>query len=333
MSTAFVNGEFIALDAARISAMDAGLQHGVGLFETFLGGMPAEPKPGEHELTGAWALMLEEHLQRLTTSARELGLSAGLNVEALHEAALRTIAQAKLPRARVRITITGGDLNLLAAAREKSSPSPTKQGTVLITAVPATVYPERMVQEGVAVAIADARANPFNPTEGHKTLNYWWRLRELGLAAQKDAAEALVFSITNHVVGGCVSAIIVIKDGVARSPIARGEERLVASMASSMAEGETTKATGAIMPSAVLPGITRQWALDELTGEGVEVKKQMVTISDVLEADEVLLLNSSWGVLPVVRVEGREIADGKVGETGALLATRWKRELTMLAGG
>src|SRR5205814_2137459 len=64
--------------------------------------------------------------------------------------------------------------------------------TVLIVAQPVTRYPEAMFERGVTVVLADARANPLNPFEGHKTLNYWWRLRELQTAARKGAGEALV---------------------------------------------------------------------------------------------------------------------------------------------
>ena len=39
MSDVWLNGEFVERDEARVSAFDAGLQHGVGLFETMLGGV------------------------------------------------------------------------------------------------------------------------------------------------------------------------------------------------------------------------------------------------------------------------------------------------------
>ena len=46
---------------------------------------------------------------------------------------------------------------------------------------------QAMLKAGVVAALAEARANNFNPTEGHKTLNYWPRLRELQVAAGKRA--------------------------------------------------------------------------------------------------------------------------------------------------
>lgn len=363
MSIAFINGQLLPIADARISALDAGIQHGVGLFETLLGGcspaaLEASSTPA-HELTGAWAVMLEEHLERLAKSASELGLSAALNADALHDATLHVIAQSKLPRARVRITITGGEISLLpqpaAAAGSTPQPKPlAHQGTVIITATPATEYPKRMLDEGVAASIADAKANPLDPTQGHKTLNYWWRLRELGLAARKDAAEALVFSITNHLVGGCVSNIILFKDGEALTPIARGEERLAVTGGAGLGAGTgagtgpgagpkdagspvalsaaSSASPGAILPSPNLPGITRRWAIDELAGEGVLTHKRLLTIGDVLDADEIVLTNSSWGVLPVVRVEARPIGDEKVGEHARLLINRWQRQIGMLAG-
>jgi branched-subunit amino acid aminotransferase/4-amino-4-deoxychorismate lyase len=41
----------------------------------------------------------------------------------------------------------------------------------------------------------------------------------------------------------------------------------------------------------------------------------MLSIDDVLAADEVLITNSGWGVLPVVKVEKEAIADGIPGPT------------------
>ncbi len=350
MAIAFLNGQFVDPSDARVSALDAGIQHGVGLFETFLGGTPAKDPASSagatdstHANTGTWAVHLEEHLNRLAQSARELGLSAALNVDALHEATLDTITRSKLPRARVRITITGGDLNLLRSASprtqndgtapEPGAPAsrPLPQGTVLITCVPATEYPAQMIEAGVGVAISDAKANPFNPTEAHKTLNYWWRLRELGLAAQRSGDEALIFSVTNHLVGGCVSSAMLIKDDECIVPICRGEETSVAAAAGATAP-DAGGSRPIVLPSAALPGTTRAWAMNELAGEGILTHKRLITINDVLEADEVMLLNSSWGVLPVVRVEGRELSDGTPGETARLLVSRWNRMLAALQG-
>ena len=283
MATVFLNGDFIDASEARVSAFDAGLTHGVGLFETMLGLVDGD---------GPRVVRLHDHIDRIAESARALRLSEQLRKTALAEAVERTVERCGLARQRVRLTITGGDLNLLSAGASDRPHDPT----VMIAAQPATAYPEAMLEHGVIATLADTKANPFEPTAGHKTLNYWWRLSELQAAGQKGAGEALVFQVTNHLCGGCVSNAFIVKDGALFTPIARGEE----------AKGG--------LPSPVLPGITRGAVIDAANKLGIETTARMLTIEDVLGADEVFLTNSSWTILPVVQVEASAIGGGSVGE-------------------
>lgn len=299
MATVFLNGRFLDQDDAQLSAFDAGLQHGVGLFETMLGGFAEDGRP--------WAFRLEEHLSRICESAAALDLSTNIKAQGLAEAVLQTIQQSGLARARIRLTITGGDLNLLKKeGREPSVHLPT----ILIVAQAVTQYPQEMFENGVSVVIAEPRVNPLDPFAGHKTLNYWWRLRSLRQAASKGAGEALVFQVSNHLAGGCVSNALLVKDGVLLTPIARGEEG-------------AKKGSGVAIPSPVLPGITRAWVIEQVAQLGLDIHKRMITIDDVMEADELILTNSGWGVLPVVRVEAEEIGAGAVGEISRELRRMW----------
>lgn len=356
MTIAFLNGSFFGgpdtsapaappLADARISAFDAGFQHSVGLFETLLGGVTLRGIEGatssQGEEADAWALHLDEHMERLAISARELGLSDQLRTGALADAVIETIKRSRLPRARVRLTITGGDLSLLNAARAPASSAPKEMNpTLLIVAQPATEYPEVMFEKGVLLTLADTRANPLNHFEGHKTLNYWWRLRELQLAARKGAGEALVLSVTNHLVGGCVSNVIAIKGDEAFTPIARGEEHGRAASASSPsdslapdhpshsshASANTSRAgtaPGRSLPSPVLPGVTRAWALERLERWGLKVHTRMMDVQSLLDADEVVLTNSSWGVLPIAHLEGSAIGAGAPGKVARDLRDAW----------
>lgn len=338
-----LNGRFLdSPDDARLSAFDAGLQHGVGLFETMTGGV--RPDTGE-----VWVHRLDEHIERLATSARELDLAESLNARALEESVLATLERSGLPRARIRLTITGGDLNLLTRAAESAGagqravpPDPT----LLIVAQPATAYPAPMYERGVAITLAQTRANPLNPFEGHKTLNYWWRLRELRQSAAKGGAEALVLSVTNHLASGCVSNLFLVKDGVLLTPIARGEEGRASNTpdapeafrpggADDAPPADAPKqARGTYLASPVLPGITRQWAIDKAELKGRTVERRMLALDDLLGADEVFLTNSSWGVLPVVRVErtpvgasaGARDDDASPGPVARMLIEEWRAE-------
>lgn len=303
------------------------MQHGVGLFETMLA----------VERSDGWEVLdVDAHLDRLAASARELRLTERLRVDALREAVARTATKAAeeeegATRLRVRLTITGGDLNLLQSSRtaEQQSGEGGQQPTLLISATKATEYPREMFDRGVLATIADWKANPLDGMQGHKTINYWARLRELQTAAAKNAAEALVFQVSNYLCGGCVSNALIVKNGVVLTPIARGEEMQNAELGTRSAEPEDAGSGKgrAVMPSPVLPGVTRRWALEWAEDEGLEIEKRMIAIDDVLNADEVLLTNSSWGVLPVVAVESRVLGAGKPGDVGAAMVGAWRTRI------
>jgi branched-chain amino acid aminotransferase len=313
MGDVFLNGAYVARDEARVSALDAVVQHGVGLFETMLGGI--------RRGGGSWVVRLGDHLERLRASALELGLSESLRTDRLGDAVLETVERAASQgeigpdgRARVRLTITAGDLNMLAATG-KGPVNPT----VLIVSQPATQYPGAMFERGISVVLADERANPLNSLEGHKTVNYWWRLRQLQAAAARQAGEAVVLQVSNHLCGGCVSNIFLVKDGRLVTPIARGEE----------VKGG--------LPSPVLPGITRAAVIEHAMSAGVVCERAMLPVQEMLEADEVFLTNSSWGVLPVVSVVGlgerKAIGDGVPGQLTLELRRRWVEEVRDEEGG
>jgi len=154
--------------------------------------------------------------------------------------------------------------------------------------------------------IANGRLNPLDPMGGHKTLNYWSRIRALQDAAAKKAGEAIWFTVSNHLAGGSVSNIFAVKGGTLHTPIAHGEE-----------DDEA-------LPAPVLPGITRSTIIELADELRIGTAKRMLDIDDLLEADEVFLTNSSWGVLPVVGVEAEAIADGNVGEVTKRLREAWR---------
>lgn len=298
--TLWLNGQFIdSRDEARVSAFDAGFQHAVGLFETITA-------------ASGRVIHLQEHLARLERSARELRLTESLSPGPLGQAIELAYQKSELDRARIRLTLTGGDLNMLARARETntdnadaSDQSGGDTPTILIHCAPATPYPDEMFEQGVTVTIADTKANPLNHFEGHKTLSYWWRLRELQTAASRGAGESIVLQVTNHLAGGCVSNLFLVKDGALLTPIARGEEEETA------------------VPSPVLPGVTRGFVLGHAEEAGIPVHRRLLTVDDLLDADEAFLTNASWGVLPITRVESREIGDGAVGETTTRFRDAW----------
>jgi len=291
--TIWINGKFVEPADARVGYFDGGFQHGIGLFETMLA------------RDGA-ILRLEAHLERLTESARLLQLFDELRLEPLAEAVQWCLQKSALRDARIRLTITGGDLGKpFAGVHAKSGATSVPAPTVAIHVQPPTAYPTDFFAKGVSVCVADARANPFDPFASHKTLAYWPRIQALRAAARAGHGEALWFSIGNRLASGSVSSVFLVKGGRLRTPFARGEELAGAP------------------PAPVLPGCTRAAVVLWAEGAGITVERCDLSIDEVLGADEIFLTNSSWGVLPVVRVERAVIGGGVPGSMTNRLRERW----------
>ncbi|MEO0588097.1 MAG: aminotransferase class IV, partial [Planctomycetota bacterium] len=288
---------------------------GGGVFWTWgggpWGGGGGEGGAGEEELVEGeregvvWRL--DRHVERVVGSMVELGMAAegeaaGLRGE-LRTAVEACVAGNGLGAARLRLTVTPGSVTLRRPASDGGAEGGGSRGgvggagrTVLVEPSPVTAYDPAYFERGVRVVVHGPGANPFDDHAGHKTVNYWSRLSSLRRAAEAGAAEAIWLNVTNHLASGAISNLFVVKDGVLRTPIARGEE-----------------VQGALR-APVLPGVVRGAVIEWAEGEGIEVQRQMLTIEDLLDADEVFLTNSGWLVLPVSGVEQKEIGSGAVGE-------------------
>ena len=274
----YLNGQMVAIADARVSVEDAGFTHAVGLFETM-------------SAVHGRAFRLGEHVRRLADSAKELGLARALDSESLAQAVKQTLEHNGLENARVRLTVTAGEVSLLKSSSSDEPPA----STVLVVATEPVSYDAAYFGNGIMALIADQGANPFDGNAGHKTLSYWQRLRTLRQAAAVGAGEAIWLNIGNHLASGAVSNVFLVKDEILLTPIAHGEE----------VEGS--------LRAPVLPGVTRAAVMEIAERIGLGVERRMLDVNDLLDADEVFLTNSSWHVLPVTRVEKDPIHDGQVG--------------------
>ena len=283
----YLNGQFVPRSQACISVDDAGFQHAVGLFETMAA-------------SHGQIFRLAQHLARLATSARQLGLVPELHPQPLAQAVQETLARNQLSEARIRLTLTAGPVSLLrpspqAGAGHAQGENPGSGPTLLIVATPPTQYDPVYFERGITVLIAPPGANPFDQLAGHKTLAYWGRLRALRQAAAAGAGEVIWLNVTNHLASGAISNLFLVKGGKLLTPIARGEE------------------TSGALAAPVLPGVTRAAVLEIAQARSIPVERRMLTVTDLLDADEVFLTNSSWHLLPVTQVEKKPIATGQPG--------------------
>jgi branched-chain amino acid aminotransferase len=268
----FLNDNLIDVGEARVWATDSGFLYGAGLFETM-------------RSRNGVVFRLEDHLDRLSSSARALSISYPYEKVYIREAIDRLLQANELAEARLRLTLTNGPL---------AQPEEQRKPTLLITATAFRPYPPEYYETGVLVILCPFRQNAMDPTCGHKTTSYYPRLLALNLAHQKRAAEALWFTTDNRLAEGCVSNIFLIKDSILYTPP---------------------------LETPVLPGIARKTVRQLAQQQSLDMVEKDLFISDVLEADEIFLTNVIMEVLPVASVEQHAVGNGRVGPiTGKLRA-------------
>lgn len=195
----YVAGRFVPTREAAVSATDAGLLLGAGLFETLrtYGGTP---------------FRLAQHLARLRRSGQVLRIFVGESDDRIAEIIARLLAANKLPDARVRITATRGPLE--AELDDDEAP----RATLLVAAGPMTPYPAEYYARGATVVVSDIRVCETDPTLCHKTTGYTRNLLALRDAHNARATEALFFNTKNRLAEGAVSNVFLVKDGRLLTP-------------------------------------------------------------------------------------------------------------------
>ena len=271
-----LNGQLTAYEDAHVAAADAGLLHGAGLFETM-------------RAKGGKIFRLGRHLDRLTRSAKALSIPFSLGEVELAEIAEELLDANDLTDARLRLTVTRGDLH--AATAE----DPVPPVTLMVSAAAFHAYPAELYEKGMTVVVSAAKQNPENPLTGHKTTSYFDRLVALREAQQLKAGEALWFTAgTNYLAEGSISNVFIVdKEGVLATPPL-------------YVPGKTNQRL-------CLPGITREAVLQGAREAGILPHERMLTIEDVLGAREVFLTNAIMGVMPVTHVEKHQVGAGTPG--------------------
>ena len=186
----FLNDSIIPAAEARIPVQDAGLLHGVGLFETM------------RSYRGR-IFRMDDHLDRMFNSAAALGITISQQRTDIVAGAYSLLKANALQDARLRITVTAG--NTSGATGDESRVS-----TLVITAAHLQPYSNDLYRYGMTVTISPYKQNPHDPTAGHKTVNYLSRLLALQQAHHAGAGEAIWFTPTNCLAEGSISNIFLV---------------------------------------------------------------------------------------------------------------------------
>jgi len=253
----WARGELVLDDALMVSALDRTFEHGLGLFETFRtwNGRPT---------------LLHRHLERLKTSACELGLplDPGQLPDAAAVAGLIAARHDVIPPgqdARLRITLSGG----LAT-------TPASGSLLWMTAgplPPSHHEPGAVITESFEVVADD-------PLARHKTLNYWRRRIAHAAAVAAGSDEILCLTHDGLLCEASRSNIFLVEGRRLYTPSLDGP---------------------------LLPGVMRRLVLERASAASLEVEEASLPIERIKRADEAFLTNSVRGVVPIALLMGARL--------------------------
>ncbi len=236
---------------------------------------------------------LEEHLERLEYSAKAILLALPMTRAELREATCETCRVNGLRDAYIRLVVTRGvgDLGL--------APWSCAKPTVFIIAGKISIYPQEHYDHGLAiVTVPTRRIGPAALPPTVKSLNYLNNILGKIEARQAGALEAIMLNDQGHVAECTADNVFIVHKGEVLTPSAS---------------------------HGALKGITRGAILDIAAELGLPVREAALTRYDLWCADECFLTGTGAEVIPVVKLDGREIGAGKPGPITARILAAFRR--------
>lgn len=185
----YLNGKFLPEEQAKISISDAGFLYGDGLFETM------------RAFQGR-IFRLEEHLERLFSAAKVIGLKIPSSLEKLKKIVLTAVEKNIFSDAYVRLTVTHGERG---------------NSTIAVLVKDFRIYaPKKSTWN--CVIVQSIRQNEFSPLSRIKSLNYLPMLLARKEAESKGADEGILLNTKGEICEGTRTNIFVAEERYLYTP-------------------------------------------------------------------------------------------------------------------
>jgi branched-chain amino acid aminotransferase len=263
----YLNGDLIPGSQAKLSPFNFGFLYGYGVFETM-------------RSYGGTIFRLDRHLARLRHAAEILGIAHYLTAFDLEKACRDLLKANKLIDARVRLTATAGEGDIVP------NPDTCKDITIFIVARKLVPRPPENYERGYRAIISSHRRNSHSPLSRLKTTSYMEGVLARQEARAANVDEVVMLNETGHVAEGCTSNIFLVNRQTLITPS---------------------------VESGVLPGITREVVLELAKSMGITTAIKQVELDELLTADEAFLTSSTIEVMPLTQLDERPIGTGAPG--------------------
>jgi len=224
----------------------------------------------------------KEHLERLYNSAKSIRLRIPLSPEEMTKAVLDTLRRNDLKDAYIRLVVTRGVGDLGVDPRNCKTPS-----VIVITEYLDPTYGTLAKEKGITAIISSVRRDMVDATTHEiKSLNYLNSVLAKLEAAEAGADDALMLDRSGFVSEATTTNLFIVKDGELFTP--------------------PTSA-------GILPGVTRKRVIKLARELGYNMYEKELTPYEVTNADEAFLTGTLAEIVPLVKVRGIEIGDGRPG--------------------
>jgi D-alanine transaminase len=244
------------------------------------------------EVRGGRLIDERRHLERLKRSLDEIRIRMPMSPAALGVILREVVARNRIGYGIVYLQISRG-----VARRDHAFPSPEVAPSVVVTARPLNrARNDLAAEKGIAVVTVPD--------------NRWGRvdIKTVGLLPNVLARQAAIDR-------GARDAWFVDKDG----------EVTEAASANAWIVTPDGKLVTRQADHAILRGITRTVVLDVIKAQRLTVEERTFTLDEALGAREAFVTSASQIVLPVVRIDGRLVGDGKPGPVATALRREFHR--------
>lgn len=242
---------------------------------------------------------LEEHIDRLYWSAKAILMTLPLSRAQLMAATVETCRRNKLRDGYIRLVVTRGPGTL------GLNPNRCKKPCVIIIADTIQLYPEEYYERGLDLVTVPTTRNlhsAVNPAI--KSLNYLNNILAKIEANNAGVEEAIMLNAEGYVAECTADNVFIVQNNRLMTPP---------------------------LSAGALHGITRGVVLDLARDEGWPVSEPNLTRYDLFNADECFITGTGAELVPVVKIDGRVIGDGKPGRVTRTLIDKY-RELTRSSG-
>ncbi|MCW5886844.1 MAG: branched-chain-amino-acid transaminase [Anaerolineales bacterium] len=225
---------------------------------------------------------LEAHVDRLFRSAQFLKIEVPLSKSEMTKAIISVAHRAGLKDGYIRPVVSRGAGPLGMRNMSKLSPATV----VIIPQNEDAKAKDSLRKKGITAHISSIRRIPTDALDSRvKSCNYINNILAYLEALECGADTAIMLDATGHVCETHGSNIFVVRDGALYTPPVGN----------------------------ILDGITRQTVFELCAAKNMPCSERDLTLYDLITADEVFETATMIELMPITRIDGYQIAAGKVG--------------------